>query len=316
MKKDIYNIITKKLSGSQLNSGEQEYFNFWFESDDNKSTYENLNKVWDFSGSITYNMKVDVDAEWDKFKNFTHKKSKKSVRIIPIAIGSIAASIALAIGIFALVANRTITYQYSQLDSQVELPDGSQVWLNDNSEITIDKSFGKKDRNVQLSGEAFFEVEKSTIPFIIETPQNVYVKVLGTSFNLNSKAVNNNVELQVITGVVEFGNSIKNAVAVIEKGNEAVFISKKGQVISQESANYNKLAWRTGKCDFNNTPMKEVVLLLEKYLDITIRIPDSKIELNYSGHFIEPTAQQVAEIFAQAFSMTYTLNDKELIFLD
>src|SRR6266705_1203492 len=70
--------------------------------------------------------------------------------------------------------------------SQVQLPDGSTVWLNASSNLTYDKDFGKNLREVNLTGEAFFDVVKDPAhPFIIHT-NVIDVKVLGTEFNVRA----------------------------------------------------------------------------------------------------------------------------------
>src|SRR5205085_10891901 len=72
--------------------------------------------------------------------------------------------------------------------SKLQLPDGTQVWLNSDSKITYGESFMGATREVQLSGEAYFDVVKDKEhPFIIHT-QSIDLKVLGTAFNVRSYA--------------------------------------------------------------------------------------------------------------------------------
>src|SRR6266404_8039455 len=92
--------------------------------------------------------------------------------------------------------------------SQIQLPDGSVVWLNASSNLTYDKNFGKTFREVNLTGEAFFNVTKDpSHPFIIHT-KVIDVKVLGTEFNVKGYPNDAYTETSLIRGSVEV--TVKN----------------------------------------------------------------------------------------------------------
>src|SRR5258708_3889996 len=87
--------------------------------------------------------------------------------------------------------------------SKIQLPDGTQVWLNGGSRITYDESFRGPDREVQLCGEAYFDVAKDkNHPFIIHA-SSIDVKVLGTSLNIRSYQNEKNTEAVLIHGSIE-----------------------------------------------------------------------------------------------------------------
>lgn len=117
--------------------------------------------------------------------------------------------------------SRVITKPGSK--SQIQLPDGSTVWLNASSTLTYDKNFGKTIREVNLIGEAFFNVTKdSSHPFIIHT-NVIDVKVLGTSFNVKSYPNEANTETSLIRGKVE--------VTVKNRFNEKIYLEPNEKLV-------------------------------------------------------------------------------------
>ena len=105
----------------------------------------------------------------------------------------------------------------------VELPDGSVVLLNRNSSIVFDKDFEK--RNVELTGEAYFDVAAATTPFIITTDLGE-VSVLGTKFNVNANE--DDLDVEVESGKVELkaGNEVKK----LTKGQKGHFNKGKNSI--------------------------------------------------------------------------------------
>jgi transmembrane sensor len=86
--------------------------------------------------------------------------------------------------------------------SRIVLPDSSVVWLNSGSRIAYNEAFGHSNRHLTLTGEAFFDVRKSTMPFIIKTA-DIQIKVLGTAFNVRSYPSERKTETSLIHGRVE-----------------------------------------------------------------------------------------------------------------
>lgn len=87
--------------------------------------------------------------------------------------------------------------------SRVELPDGSMVWLNAGSKLTYTRDFGKKLREVSLSGEGYFDVTRmKDKPFIIHTA-NINIRVLGTAFNVKAYPEDKKTETSLIHGSIE-----------------------------------------------------------------------------------------------------------------
>ena len=157
--------------------------------------------------------------------------------------------------------------------SLIRLPDGSSSTLNALSSIKYKRDFNK-DRKLILDGEAFFDVKKGDLPFIITTKFGE-VKVLGTSFNVRSR--DDGFEVGVNEGIVEVSNG-KNT-----------FLIKKNEMIKIESINSNKKPnivkaynnypdWINNMLFFENTPISELCREIERTFNITIKFSKSEIK--------------------------------------
>jgi ferric-dicitrate binding protein FerR (iron transport regulator) len=153
------------------------------------------------------------------------------------------------------------------------LADGSKIYLNSVSNLNVDKDYNILNRKVELKGEAYFEVEKGTLPFIIKTEYGE-VTVLGTSFNLKNRS--EIFELGVTSGSVKFTSKVKSY--NLEKGQELQ--------ISENYLNRNRLkktytdypSWRYDKIFCDQKSLKQISLELERKFDISFTFSDPKIE--------------------------------------
>lgn len=189
---------------------------------------------------------------------------------------------------------------------QVVLPDGSKVWLNAASTLTFPTTFAaQKNRKVELSGEAYFEVAKDkTHPFIVKSGQQE-VQVLGTHFNISAYEATSDVKtaagttasltgVKTLTGIKttllegqvkvssplaqnQSGNSV-----VLEPGEQATLTSKSLAV----SAVDVRLAvdWKNGEFRFRNEPLPAILDKIARWYDVDIDyVPDAQHIPTFSG---------------------------------
>ena len=187
----------------------------------------------------------------------------------------------------------------SGVRSQVMLPDGSNVWLNAESTITFKVPFDKKSRDVSLTGEAYFDVQKNPgVPFVVSTGV-VNVRVLGTKFNYRAFEKENNIEIVLVEGKVSLntdGEKRENEV-IMNPGDRAVF-DKTSNLTKVTNENIEKyIAWHTGKLIFDETLMPEVAVQIGRWFGVDVVIADSKIN-NYriTTTFENESLHQVLEL--------------------
>lgn len=146
------------------------------------------------------------------------------------------------------------------------LPDGSRVWLNAASSLRFPTAFTGKTRNVELTGEAYFEVAKNpALPFIV-TAGNTKVQVLGTHFDINAYGDQGLIKTTLLEGSVKV--STDNKEQVITPGQEAQSGADGLKVVAGDRE--RALGWKEGNFVFHATSMKEVLRDIERWYNINI----------------------------------------------
>ncbi|GAA0885024.1 DUF4974 domain-containing protein [Sphingobacterium siyangense subsp. cladoniae] len=146
------------------------------------------------------------------------------------------------------------------------LPDGTKVWINSASELSYPLAFGKSTRNVELRGEAYFEVaHEKNRPFIVSTTHGD-IKVLGTAFNLTAYSnVASNVTL--INGSIQLTNK-NNTTKQIVPGQKVEF---DGSAMRVSQANIEKeTAWQHGYFYFEHDQIQDIMEQLARWYDIQV----------------------------------------------
>lgn len=168
--------------------------------------------------------------------------------------------------------------------TNVILPDGSSAWLNVDTRITYNTSYGKKDRKLTVNGEAFFDVKKNAAkPFIVHV-QNMEVKALGTSFNVKGYEDDATVQTSLFEGKVDVGISHPEGHTeqqVLTTGQSLVF-SKETDNVNKKNFNQEVVgAWIDKQLIFDNTPFHEVVKNTERWFNVHISYPVNQFEGDY-----------------------------------
>ncbi|TGE14851.1 FecR family protein [Hymenobacter elongatus] len=205
----------------------------------------------------------------------------------------------------------------------VALPDGSQVWLNKHSTLTYAAEFSSRAREVQLTGEAFFDVRKDPQrPFTVLSAAT-RTRVLGTSFNVRAYAAEDSVEVSVVTGKVAFASRRYHQDSVLlTPGMRGVLaVSARGTVPAPvrqtATADANFRAWQTDELVFDNASLSHVVRTLRTTFGTTIRVSDnSLLNCRFTGTFHQPDPAQVLQVVSLATNATLTGNTVDGFLLD
>lgn len=150
---------------------------------------------------------------------------------------------------------------------QVILPDETIVWLNAASSIRFPAGFTNlKQRKVQLSGEAYFEVAKDKQhPFIVETGQQE-VEVLGTHFNLNAYGDEQNVKTTLLEGSVRVLSG--KDLVVLKPGQQSLLHNHTLDVANADTE--EAVAWKNGYFKFNSEPLPSIMRKLSRWYDVEV----------------------------------------------
>jgi ferric-dicitrate binding protein FerR (iron transport regulator) len=221
----------------------------------------------------------------------------------------------------------------------ISLPDGSKVWLNAGSKLSYD--FGGNMREVELSGEAFFEVKSVTIPgtgqrvpFIIHT-HFIDVRVLGTAFNVKAYPRDKQTETSLVHGKVEVLVHNRPDKKLILSPNEKLVVmndevstpvtSKTGTKNNQPFVSFSKLsyatadstvietAWVQNKLVFDNESFLEIAKKMERWYNVEIVFKDVKLQSEpMSGSFTNETVQQALLALSATTPFHYTMQGNKI----
>ena len=164
------------------------------------------------------------------------------------------------------------------------LSDGTKVWLNADSKIKYPVSFGKDKREVSLHGEGYFEVAKdSTRPFIVSTDK-MDVKVLGTTFDVNTYEDEGKSFVVLVEGLVEVSAG-KGESRIITPGHMAEVnmydVQAKIRVSRCDTEHY--VAWKNGNFSFRHASLTEILKRVSRYYDVTVIREEVFEEEYYTG---------------------------------
>lgn len=197
----------------------------------------------------------------------------------------------------------------------ISLPDGSSVTLNHYSTLTYPERFKTDNREVELNGEAYFEVSKDKKhPFIVQT-EAVDVRVLGTQFNVDAYRDSPDVRTTLLTGSVAVSNK-SNSEHMILKPNEIAIYNKVEKKLTRkllEDAT-DEISWRHGEFIFDDVPLRDIAQELSNSFGTTIQITDSTLQ-NYriSARFRNgEDLETILSVLQDAGYFNYSHNDKQI----
>ena len=212
--------------------------------------------------------------------------------------------------------------------STITLPDGSRVWINNDTKITYDKNFGEETREVTLTGEAFFDVIKDVRrPFIVHT-KTLDIKVLGTAFNVRAYADEKNTQTTLLRGSVEILLTSKKEKRITLKPNEKIVVQNipaPADTIQNEeplpnillssiehnssNSSITETQWMENKLAFDGDKIEDVAVILERWYNIKVVIKDSSLsDKKVNGVFEDRSLNNVMEALSLAVGFKYTID--------
>ncbi|HEY0612501.1 MAG TPA: FecR family protein, partial [Chitinophaga sp.] len=214
--------------------------------------------------------------------------------------------------------------------SKLQLPDGTEVWLNAGSRITYGDDFNGPEREVTLEGEAFFDVAANAdAPFIIHT-KLVDITVLGTAFNVRAYANEKVAETALLRGSVEIRLHsspekkiiLKQAEKLIVR-DDSISLAKPIPVMTLTQVRYlsqgrdsaaMETLWLKNKLVFDEEPLEQVALKLERWYGVKVTIEDDQLKnIAYSGVFEDEELTEVLYALQLTGNFHYTVRKKEVI---
>ena len=161
---------------------------------------------------------------------------------------------------------------------QLVLSDGTLVYLNSMTKVRFPERFSEKCREVEVCGEAFFEVTKNKdVPFIVKTG-GYEITVLGTKFNVTAYADEHVITTTLVEGVVSISGKCIGAARTLWPNEQLVLDQTSGGVeVRKVDVNYYT-AWKDGMFRFRDVRLEEIMRVVERWYDMTVVYEDESVK--------------------------------------
>ena len=183
------------------------------------------------------------------------------------------------------------------MTTSLTLPDGTKVNLNSESSLVYPATFDGDFRSVRLEGEAFFEVVKNPEKrFVVTTPHNARVEVLGTSFNMEAFKWDSIVSTTLISGKVAFIS--RSGQVNMKPGAKLVYNIQADRASIYQTNGEAEISWKNGMIIFRKTPFEEALRMLTKRFNVDFVVSNNKyVKDFYTGSFTNHRLEQILDIF-------------------
>jgi len=310
------NLLEKFISGKRITNDEFALLESLLDdTDKKKEIFQWLENKWHDSTPEKVNLQFEQIRKKIRYKS-TQQKLKKVVSILSKA----AAVLFIPLFVISLYfyINRTDSTKLLTLSTQkgeqtsVILPDGSKVWLNVDTRLSYPVNYGLRSRNVELQGEAYFEVMKNKqLPFIVSSG-GITTKALGTSFVVSSYPGSSATRSSLIHGSVEV--RYKSGFKVLKPGQQLVYKKDKQKVTVRPFSENDELAWKNEQLIFRLTPFDQVIKKLGKWYDVDFDYNPAifKNETFTAKFKRSETLEHVLQVMAKAGEFKYRIEPNKV----
>ena len=332
-------------------------------SEDNKQLFNQFNDIWQSAASEKGFEKTDLQKQWLDVLSKIRQKQKPVSRKMDTPgfydtlkrILGVAAAILMIFGAGMFVQNHRKSYveefpaEYVEMTApigsraHVVLTDGSKVWLNAGTKLRYSTRFGKKDRNIDLTGEAYFSVAKrADLPFVIQAA-DIKITALGTAFNVKAYAEEGQVETSLESGSVKIERVGKTDgipdQPIILQPNEKVallaYVSKSqekdnkkevvstletqtppttivpGVVVEKIEDMRVSTSWKDSNWVIRSESMKSLAVKLSRRYDVNFVFRDEDLEkYKFSTTLRDETLEQVLNMIQFSAPIKYKIQEK------
>ena len=230
----------------------------------------------------------------------------------------IAFPLVLAYGAFLYYGNSGTDLQYTTVEVQrgqkstINLPDGSKVHLNSESELIYASNYNRKERRLELKGEAYFEVAPDKdLPFIVDAGE-ILVQALGTEFNISSHHDDRYIRTILTKGKVKV---TANEQSVYLNPNEQMdFEIKSGKLTVKKLDDARKaIGWLDNQLYFDNVTFAEVAATISRIYNVEIDFSSESLkEYRFSGSLNNNSLESVFRILSLTSPMRYEIIDNHV----
>ena len=323
------NHIIARILGGKATSDDFLLFNNWLNEDtNNKKEFIQLKNYWD--AEVSFNHSISPILSLEKTQNEILRKEKTTfLKKIFYIFTPIAAVVALVITVSVLyhkynAPNERVeffTYLTNEHKINFSLNDESEVTLNKNSRLTYSSRYGVKDRYVKLEGEGYFDIKHDpTTDFVIaiQADENVvFIKVLGTVFNVKVDEDNKQVIATLIEGSIQFESPEQKI--RIRPNQELTYHYSTNDIHIKEVDTDEKTSWKDNLIKYKSIPLVELLARLEQNFNVRIIIQNKKLtnhDVTVTGSFgEEQSLDQILKVISRSIPFKWYVDNDGVYYI-
>ncbi|MDR6781574.1 transmembrane sensor [Pedobacter africanus] len=196
---------------------------------------------------------------------------------------------------------------------QVNLPDGTKVWLNSSSSLRYPTKFENERRVVQLKGEGYFEVAKRKVKFLVETGGQE-VEVLGTHFNISSYADEKDIQTTLLEGSVRvnIADGAEKISRLLKPGEQSL-VTGSGIVV-RDADMEAVMAWKNGDFVFKKEDLKSIMNKIARWYDVEVVYSENLDHLKFGGYVSRSKSiSSVLKVMESTGKVKFSIAGKKVI---
>ncbi len=301
-------IIIKYLEG-RANEPEQHRLLEWLRNKDNRVRFRVVSSNWrktldddDFPGGSESSWR-SIEEQFLRRNYFLWRKTRKQQRVFKYAaVFFFLVSLGGTGWYFSrqtekrVMPHTNVIAQGGQI-SRLDLPDGSRVWLNAGSTLSYDNAFSRRNRNIALTGEAYFDVAgNEALPFVVDC-NGLQIKAVGTRFGAAAFPEDSTIDVVLEEGRVALDvPGSKNFACRLQPGEMARYSKNIRKLSVSRVQTQNYTAWRSGIISIFDQTLEKVARRLEKRYDQKIQVDSQVRDLRYTFTIKDETLDQVIRL--------------------
>lgn len=329
-KKELpWSLIIDKLSG-EISQEDNDKLEAWLADEEHRDLFRSISAVWDSVQEEAARMQPNEERCWEiiaKKIGYEEKPTEQPQRATRISLRGMnrwtlvaacgALLIAFSLFIRLLAGGTDVLPTYMAMDGKTKilLADSTVVWLRENSTLACVTDFKGRERRVQLTGEAFFEVKSDPKhPFIVET-KGLEVKVHGTKFNVVAEKEENSITVSLEEGSVELLEDSSEESTYLKPGEMADYNRETGDMTVTEGGD-NMNSWVSGNLDIRNASLAEIGRILSHHFDMDIHVDRSiggKYHYTFQSH--GESLKDLLEILTTINPIQYKYEDEHTVLI-
>lgn len=330
MKRELpWDLIISKLK-EEITDDDNRRLSEWLSDSANREVYEELQEVWLKVCTKVIDYTPDTDYYWKELmcrmeagqykasgrvKAETKKEKFYFRRYAAVACVAIAIFLSASFYIGVKIGRPELAQQtYSNWGgkSEVSLPDGTSVWIHSKTSLAYNTNFQSKDRIVNLTGEAYFDVaHDKNKPFVVQT-EGMKVIVHGTKFNIESFSNSENTLVSLEEGSVSLETEKEQR--FLHPGEVATFNKRSHNLQIEEGDVTLAVSWANDQMMFRDKPLNEICRFLSKWYNVKIILsPELHGKFRYTFTLRHEPLEEILRIMSRINPISYEFNDENTL---